>query len=375
MFEKKQLILKLSPVDKDRGPKFPKCSHVVQNNINRPLTTAPLENDIYNYQYNSMHDISKPFLLLQDKDESLQEDIKDPQLSLELDKVESAVNNKKAYEIEQGNYVPDMSVLLNYETLTDSGTLFKPLFKKSKIARSKERLKGKHHNKFIYYTSEDESTPLVEIKSKESKTHKIPSPRTQTLHHTIKPAVTHKTFHTKTQKVHPKEKLMHSKATQKIENSQPESHWKHNEKAEHPTRTENKLHSSHNTQSKTEVKTESPTSGQDSENVLYNADAKSTDFGVDIFLSTIQPYFNELQKQITDKMELEGSETNSETSASQPLSTEGIYKLLKPKILKILKFDKAKRFITNQDDVTGESEDDEAVPTTIINEFNSSTLQ
>lgn len=360
MIERKQFIFKISPVDTDRSPKFPKCSHVAQNKNNMPHSKANLDENIDNFRYNSINGISKQYTPLEGNDETQQDVMKDPQNALENLKFD--LGNKKEYDNDQDDDAQDLSDLINYETLTDSGILFKPLFKKSNTVISKERTKPKHHNKYIYYTTDaNEETPIMVIKSNEAKIHNtVPKNWKQymkNVHHTPKTPVTHKTHHTKTQKLHPKEKPMHHKPTPRIENSDYEFVAQNHNNKEQPTeqaQTENMLLTSHNTQSDTLLNTENLI--QRTRNMLHlGFNSKASDFGVEIYLSTIQPYLNELEKH-RDTTEVDYSAKYADITVSSTLSTDRIYnKLSRPNILKFFKIDKTKRFVMDQDIITGES--------------------
>lgn len=381
LIEKKQFILKMSPVDVEKSPKFPKCSHNVQNKMNGPLTQSPLNEDIDNFRYNTMHDMLKQFVTIQDQDESPQDAIKDPQKILVLEKQKPSVNHKKEYYYnEPDNEAKDISDLLNYETLIESHSVIKlPVKRTTTTTKGKEIPKPKHHNKYIYYTPDnDDATQVVDITTKPHKAVTAYwSQQTQKIHHIIKPVVTHRTHHTKIQKIQPKENPKRIKPTPIIEHPVPVTHSLKHKSKEHLG------HTTHNTQSTT-LTTEKHTTSHEIENMAqleFNSD--TSNFGVDIYLSTIQPYFNELQKQKTAVMKKgyfltdngKVSMKNGQGNDLQSTSVDRIYnKLLKPKIMKILKIDKSKRFLEDQDDTTEEPGKDKAVPTTAIHEFNNSML-
>lgn len=381
MIEKKQFILKLSPVNTNRSPKFPKCSHNVHDKLNEPLTKAPVDEDVDDFRYESIHDIPKQFVTSQDQDES-PDDIKGSQKTLALPKKKSAVTHKKEYYYnEPDNEAEDISDLLNYETLIDSQSLLKPLVKRTTTTKGKEKTKPKHRNKYIYYTpNKEDATQVVDIVTKPPKTLSTYwNQQTQKLQHAIKPFVTHRTHNTKTQKIQSKENPKHIKPIPKIDNLVSETHsQKHKIDKEHPG------HTSHSTEMNTLLNTKKHKTSQELQNTpQLEIKAETTNFGVDIYLSTIQPYFNELQKQKSATVNLGHLLADSQKSSikygqdsdldSTPI--DRIYnKLLRPKIMRILKIDKSKRFSMDPDFTTEESGDDKAVPTTPIHELNKSIV-
>lgn len=295
--EKKQFILKLSPVDKDRSPIFPKCSHNIKNKINRPFLTTSLDNDEDNFQ-KGIHDMTKQ------------------------------------YETEDSH-------------------------KKTPAAKSKEKGKPKHHNKFIYYTRDNEETAQMEEarknKPKQAKSHMtVPALEKQfakKLHH----AKTHKITSTKAQKVYLKEKSIDHKLTSKIKDPESEIYSQLDRDKNVRVQTGDKPHTNPSTLNDL-LNTDDSTTTQETVNIGQFDPTANADLGVDIFLSTIQPYFGELHKQYAQTKDLGYSPTDIENTSIQneyflqPTLPERIYnKLLKPNIFKIVKVVKSKRFITSQD--------------------------
>lgn len=319
--EKKQFILKLSPLDKDKSPIFPKCSHNAKNKINRPLLKMPLDNDI--------------------------ED-----------------NMANQYAIE------------------DSHT-------KNLPAKSKEKGKPKHHNKFIYYTRDNEET----TQTKNNKKHESKETKSsQSLHKTKSSQSPHKSSHTtipsfekqfahklhhtkphkitpaKDQKVYQKEKTIDYKPTSKIKDPEGKICSQTNNDINVQTQTKNMPHTTRSTESDLQ-NTDDLTITQEPVNTGQFDYTPNPELGIDIFISTIKPYFDELHKQYTQAMELGYTLKDNENDSIQNRREyflqskfpNRIYnKFFKPNIIKIGKADKSKRFLMNED--VGKSIDVDNIP-------------
>lgn len=328
----------------DRRPKFPKCSHIAKNKINRPLSETSFDNDVDDLRNEIDHRITMQHVLAKTKNEKY--------------------NENGILKAVKGN--------------EDEKVAAKKSNEDENAAAKKDNVKAKpkHHNKFIYFTNNDEELKQTsEITSKQAKSSKTAPTRedaknkAQKIH---KPTVTH---NTKTQKTYPKKKLIHNIRAQRIEDSESEigAHKYNDEEMFIPA--ENKLRPS---QSDSTLNNEYLAPAQETVNMpLFDLNTNLVDFSADIYLSTIQPYFNKLRKQTIHSTE---SLTDIEPTSMQkeqdnvllPTSMDRIYnKLLKSKIFKILKTDKQKRFAMNQDVITGKSLDVDTISTKIIQPKNS----
>lgn len=393
MFEKKQIMFKLTHTDTDKSPKFPKCSHIVQNKV-KDFTETTLAKDIQDSLYKSIHGKLKQFVSMAEK-HGIQDATIDPQKALVFEELMLSVSKASKNEA-IANKAKDNKANENQATKTTKNnkqnkefnfnSRDNDVFSKPKI-HGKEKYKTKHHNKIIFISPEDESDDknyeeksdkplpathkekaietLMGKKLQDAKTLKgITTPENRQIktykktthphlsyHKTIyKHAKTSKPHHPKAQQLihpsilHPKDQHKKTKPSLRIKNPL-EVNTLSNSLA--PESTASDKHDEK--ESETDFASILYSTDKISDSDLYTDTSDTPDFDVDFYMSTIKPYFSEFQKStdLTTKpatFEIHTEKRPKSGRFLQFLSTDAIYnKYLKPKIMKIIKAENSER--------------------------------
>lgn len=326
--ERKNFIFKVSSSNPDRSPKFPKCSHTVKNKINTPLSEVPFDYDIENLINTSGRGEMKQHASTKDSDQK--------------PKAVKGKANDKLMGLKENE--------------------------KPKAEKGNEKTKSKH-NKFIYYTNDDDKLAQNVKSMKEKLQETAPSQ--------INSNQMQKNHKTETQKIHPKDKLVYNAHTQRTENSENEIDSRKDNEVNIPAQPENLQTSADNTPSDP-LNTDYFPSPEETVALPFDINAEPVDFGFDIYLSTIRPYFNKLHKPTIAVFSPTDTEDilmqNVQDNVVQPTPTDRTFNRLSiPNIYKIFRIDKPKRFFEKQDVITGDSLDVDSI-SAIIDQSDNSTL-
>lgn len=301
----------------------------MENKINTPLSEVPFDYDIENLIHTSGHGKMKQHASTKDGDQK--------------PKAVKGKGNDKLMALKENE--------------------------KPKAEKGNEKTKSKH-NKFIYYTNDDDELTQNVKSMKEKLPETAPSQ--------INPNQMQKNHKTETQKIHPKDKLVYNAQTQRTESSENEIDSRKDNDVNIPAQPENKLQTSADNTPSDPLNTEYFPSPEETVALPFDINTEPVDFGFDIYLSTIQPYFNKLHKPTISVFSPTDTEDilmqNVQDNVVQPSLTDRTFNRLSiPNIYKIFKIDKHKRFFVKQNAITGDSLDVDSI-SAIIDQSDNTTL-